>query len=122
MIIEIDLTSNEALYVQLKNRIIYGIATGALAEGDALPSVRKLSDDIGINMHTVNKAYSILREEGLVKVDRRGAFVSVDMNKRQDREKIKSDMLPVLARASCKGFTRNEIHSMIDEIYKEYEE
>lgn len=122
MIIEIDFNSDEALYMQLKNRIIYGIATGAFAEGDALPSVRKLSEDIGINMHTVNKAYSILRDEGLVKVNRRGAFVSVDMNRMEDMKKIKDEMLLVLARASCKGITRDEIHSLIDEIYEEYGE
>ena len=51
-------------------------------EGDALPSVRQLADEIGINMHTVNKAYNVLRQEGFVKVDRRkGAVIAVDVDK-----------------------------------------
>ena len=71
MTIEIDFNSDEALYIQLRNQIIYGIATQQYHEGDALPSVRQLADEIGINMHTVNKAYSVLRQEGLLRLDRR---------------------------------------------------
>ena len=63
MVIEIDFQSGEALYTQLMNQIILGIATSRLQEGDPLPSVRQLADTIGINMHTVNKAYSLLRQE-----------------------------------------------------------
>ena len=71
MYMKIDFNSDEALYVQLINQIIYGIATSQFQEGDNLPSVRELAEYIGINMHTVNKAYSILRQEGYIKLDRR---------------------------------------------------
>ena len=64
MMIEIDFSSDEAIYIQLTNQIIMGIATSRLQEGDTLPSVRQLADTVGINMHTVNKAYSLLRQEG----------------------------------------------------------
>lgn len=50
-------------------RSSWGLQTGELREGDALPSVRQLADHISINMHTVNKAYSVLRQEGFVKLD-----------------------------------------------------
>lgn len=62
--IQIDFNSDEAIYIQLRNQIILGIATSRIQEGDTLPSVRQLADNIGINMHTVNKAYSVLRQEG----------------------------------------------------------
>ena len=55
--IQIDFNSDEAIYIQLRNQIILGIATSRIQEGDTLPSVRQLADNIGINMHTVNKAY-----------------------------------------------------------------
>lgn len=55
MMIEIDFSSDEAIYIQLTNQIIMGIATSRLQEGDTLPSVRQLADTVGINMHTVNK-------------------------------------------------------------------
>ena len=71
MLIEIDFNSDEAIYIQLRNQIIMGIATSMIHEGDTLPSVRQLADNIGINMHTVNKAYNVLRQEGFLQLDRR---------------------------------------------------
>ena len=55
LLIEVDFNSDEALYVQLQNQIIVGIAMNAIQEGDTLPSVRRLAETIGINMHTVKK-------------------------------------------------------------------
>ena len=79
--IQIDFNSDEAIYIQLRNQIILGIATSRIQEGDTLPSVRQLADNIGINMHTVNKAYSVLRQEGLLSIDRRkGAVISMRIN------------------------------------------
>ena len=57
MIIEIDFNSDEALYMQLRNQIIMGIATSQFHEGDSLPSVRQLADTIGINMHKIGRAH-----------------------------------------------------------------
>lgn len=81
-LIQIDFDSDEAIYIQLRNQIILGIATSRLQEGDSLPSVRQLAEEIGINMHTVNKAYSLLRQEGLLTLDRRrGAVIQIDVDK-----------------------------------------
>lgn len=122
MYIEIDFNSDEALYLQLRNQIIIGIATAQFQEGDALPSVRQLADTIGINMHTVNKAYSVLRQEGFVKVDRRkGAVIAVDIDKMRAMEELKCEMQVILARSSCKRISREEVHALIDEIYEDYE-
>jgi DNA-binding transcriptional regulator YhcF (GntR family) len=78
MIIEIDFNSDEAIYVQLCNQIILGIATSQFREGEQLPSVRQLADTIGINMHTVNKAYAVLRDEGYVVMRGRSGAVIAD--------------------------------------------
>ncbi len=121
MLIEIDFNSDEALYLQLRNQIIMGIATMELREGDSLPSVRQLAETVGINMHTVNKAYTVLKQEGFVKVDRRrGAVIAVDLNKIKAMEVLKEDLLVALAKSSCKGITRAEVHALIDELYSEY--
>ncbi|MEZ3445151.1 MAG: GntR family transcriptional regulator [Lachnospiraceae bacterium] len=123
MYIEIDFNSDEALYLQLRNQIIIGIATSQFQEGDTLPSVRQLADTIGINMHTVNKAYSVLKQEGFVKVDRRkGAVIAIDIDKIQAKEDLKRDMQVLLAKSSCKQISREEVHALIDEIYEGYEE
>jgi len=122
MYIEIDFNSDEALYLQLRNQIIIGIATSQFQEGDALPSVRQLADTIGINMHTVNKAYTVLKQEGFVKVDRRkGAVIAIDIDKIQAMEDLKRDMQVLLARSSCKRISKEEVHTLIDEIYESYE-
>ena len=60
MVIKIDFQSEEALYMQLRNQIILGIATSVIQEGDSLPSVRQLAGDIGINMHTVSYTHLTL--------------------------------------------------------------
>lgn len=121
MVIEIDFQSGEALYTQLMNQIILGIATSRLQEGDPLPSVRQLADTIGINMHTVNKAYSLLRQEGFVSIDRRkGAVICLDVDKIRATEELKQNLKIALARGCCKNVTREEVHSLIDEILDEY--
>lgn len=121
MVIEIDFNSDEALYMQLHNQIILGIATSQFKEGDTLPSVRQLAEDIGINMHTVNKAYTVLKQEGFVKVDRRrGAVIAVDIDKLCAIKEMEKELRVVLAKGTCKNITREEVHALIDEIFEDY--
>ncbi len=121
MLLKIDFESDEALYVQLCNQIIMGIATEALREGDSLPSVRQLADEIGINMHTVNKAYAVLRQEGFLRLDRRrGAVVALDMNKLRALNEMKADLARILARGICKDVSRAEVHELVDQLYDEF--
>lgn len=121
-LIEIDFNSEEAIYMQLRNQIILGIATSRLRDGDTLPSVRQLAEVIGINMHTVNKAYSVLRQEGIVSIDRRrGAVICIDTNKLFAVEELRDDLRVALAKGRCKNITRTEAHQLVDEIYNDYE-
>ena len=122
MVIKIDFQSEEALYIQLRNQIILGIATSSIQEGDTLPSVRQLAEDIGINMHTVNKAYSVLKQEGFVTIDRRrGAIVSLDVEKMRAIEEMKKNLRVILAEGRCKDISCREVHQLVDEIFAEYE-
>ena len=121
MILEVDFNSEEALYIQLRNQIIVGIATNRLKEGESLPSVRQLAESIGINMHTVNKAYTVLKQEGFVKVDRRrGAVIAIDADRISDLEQMRESLRVILARASCRNISREEVHALIEESYEEY--
>ncbi len=122
MYLRIDFNSDEAIYIQLRNQIIYGIATSQLIEGENLPSVRDLAENIGINMHTVNKAYAILKQEGYLKLDRRrGAVVAIDINKLQAMEEMRDDLRVVLAKAFCKNISCEEAHEIVNEIFGEFE-
>lgn len=121
MLIEIDFNSEEAIYVQLQNQIIMGIAMNLIQEGDTLPSVRQLADTVGINMHTVNKAYSILKQEGFIQLDRRrGAVIAIDADKAQALMKMKGQLRVLLAKGCCKSITRDDVHALVDEIFDEY--
>ena len=122
MIIEVDFNSDEAIYIQLCNQIIMGIATSVIHEGDSLPSVRRLADTIGVNMHTVNKAYSVLKREGYISLDkRRGAVISLDIDKLEELQVMKRQLQIVLARGCCKNISRQEVHELVDEIFDDYE-
>ena len=122
MLREIDFNSEEAIYIQLRNQVILGIATANIHEGDSLPSVRQLAETIGVNMHTVNKAYNVLKQEGFITLDkRRGAVIALDENKIRAVEEMRQQLQIVLAKACCRAISREEIHELVDEILDEYE-
>ncbi|MDH6112043.1 GntR family transcriptional regulator [Kitasatospora sp. MAP12-15] len=79
MILSIDPSGQVPIYQQIRDRVVEAIAAGELAEGSPLPSTRQLAADLGINFHTANKAYDLLRQEGLLVLNRRsGAVVQRD--------------------------------------------
>ena len=122
MLIEIDFNSDEAIYMQVRNQIIVGIATSIIREGDSLPSVRQMAENVRINMHTVNKAYAVLKQEGFIQLDRRkGAVIAVNADKAKAVEDLKEQMRIQLAKARCKQISREEVHALVDEIFEEYE-
>ena len=117
MIIKIDFNSDEAIYMQITNQIIMGIAKRQICDGDQLPSIRNMADEIGINMHTV----TVLRQAGYVKLDRRrGAIVSVDVDKIEAIEEIRRELSVTLAKAGCMHISKEEIHELVDEIYNKH--
>lgn len=119
MVIEIDFNSDEALYIQLRNQIIMGIAKDMIKDGESLPSVRRMANELGVNMHTVNKAYALLRQDGYVKLDRRnGAVVSVSLENRSYHvETINSDMQMIVAQAICKNISLAEMQELVRDMY-----
>lgn len=122
MIVEIDFNSQEAIYIQLRNQIVVAIAQDKLKEGQSLPSVRQMADILGVNMHTVNKAYGILRQEGYLKLDRRkGAVISVEADKDAEMQALYEDMEMLVARAVCKGISRDEMIRLVQNMYDNFE-
>lgn len=76
MFIEILPNSDTPIYTQLMYQIKIGILKREWSFGDGLPSVRSLASELGINMHTVNKAYNLLTDEGVLVKNQKGYFVS----------------------------------------------
>ncbi|MBC2216085.1 GntR family transcriptional regulator [Listeria welshimeri] len=101
MLLAIDLQSEEPIYTQICNQIIEGMAKRELLPGDKLPSVRSLGADIGINFHTVNKAYQILKQEGLIQIHRqKGVVIHPDGVAKADElffKKLQTKLRPLIA-------------------------
>ena len=104
--------------------MIEGIARGELVGGETLPSVRQLAEDIGINLHTVNKAYNILKSEGYVTVDRRkGATVSEIPHPYEEdkQDELRESLYSILAQMHCKGITKETVDRWTGEDFKSFE-
>jgi GntR family transcriptional regulator len=79
MLLSIEPDGPVPIYQQIRDRIVEAIADGRLPVGSALPSTRQLAVDLGVNFHTVNKGYDLLRQEGLLRLGRKsGAVVCRD--------------------------------------------
>lgn len=123
MILRIDFDSEIPIYMQVKNQVIEGIAKGEIEKDEELPSVRALAEDIGINMHTVNKAYNILKEEGYIKIDRRkGAVVSLNLNNSNDKfkEDLNENLYYYMAECFNRGIEKDEIKKYIDKVFLDF--
>ncbi|WP_194189723.1 GntR family transcriptional regulator [Clostridium chrysemydis] len=121
MILELDTTSEIPIYQQIRNSIVIGIARGKLKEGDSLPSVRSLASSIGINLHTVNKAYNLLKDEGYLVVDRRnGAMVHLDFKGKEEKfmDSLKENIEISIAECIVRKVEEEEIIRIIKEKFK----
>jgi GntR family transcriptional regulator len=66
VLLSINEYNNRPIYQQLAGQVREQVSKGILKPGDTLPSVRELSDSLGVNMHTVRRAYLLLRDQGLI--------------------------------------------------------
>ena len=119
MILNFDFNSSVAIYQQLRNQIVVGIAEGKLKPGEQLPTIRALAEESGINMMTVSKAYQILKQEGYITTDRRsGARVAVS-----GRNEIPAATLEQLrlhlSELRLAGLTQEEILRICETLYEE---
>lgn len=111
MIIKINFSSETTIYTQLKNQIIEGIATGKLRREESLPSIRQLAGDIGVNMHTVNKAYSQLKAEGYILIHKRkGVIVNADQIRKNEKYKalLEEKIRPIISESVCHGLNKED--------------
>lgn len=123
MFIKIEMESDIPIYTQLANGLIEGIANGVLKSGASLPSVRSLAADLGVNMHTVNKAYHELEKKNLVNIiPKSGAVVKVPQQSEENRVRIEDTLRPVIAEALAVGLSENAIQSMISELITHFKE
>ncbi|MGC8620118.1 MAG: GntR family transcriptional regulator [Thermoplasmata archaeon] len=118
MFIKIELNSDTPIYMQIYDEIVKAIASGDLKEGTVLPSARKLAANLGINFHTVNKAYNLLREHGFLLLNRKKEFVVQRSRDEKFMEKLMDQELKLFEEAIAKGFTEKEILNMLQNVLK----
>lgn len=121
MIIELDLGSETPIYEQLIHVIVEGIATKELKLGEPMPSVRALAADIGINMHTVNKAYKLLKNEGFLLIHRqKGVVVNPDQPDVNEtyKKKMTDSLRNMIAEAICRGISEEDFREYTTSIFQ----
>ena len=117
MIISINEMSEIPIYQQIRNQIVQGISDGRLSPGEQLPTVRGLAEEIGINSMTVNKAYSLLKQEGYIFADRRsGARVRKEFAVTKElSEKSKELLQQIISEAKVSGMTKKEFFEICEQ-------
>ena len=120
MILKMDMTSAVPIYVQLRNQIVMGIGRGELVKGQGLPTVRQMAQELGVNMMTVTKAYTLLRNEGFIEIDRRhGAKISpVTQPDAKFREKLEHELELLIAESQIKGIPGEDFAQLCEKLYK----
>lgn len=122
--IKLDFESKEPIYTQLVQQIITSIAKKELLPGERLPSVRSLAADIGINLHTVNKAYQHLRQGGFILIHRqRGVVINPDGTPQADKtykEELINKVHPFIAESICRGMSEKDFLQLCSQIFAEF--
>ena len=119
MLLHLDFSLEVPIYQQIRNEIVRGIADGRLKPGTQMPSIRTLAETLGVNMMTVSKAYSLLRQEGYITADRRGGtVVSGSPGAGALSEKYAAALKVIAAEARLAGLDEEEFASLCRQAYK----
>ena len=122
MLLRLDFRSEVPIYQQIRNQIVLGIAGGQLRDGERLPTVRALAEEIGVNMMTVSKAYQLLKQEGYLQTDRRsGAVVQVRSGRGEPPAETVEGLRLRLSELRLAGLSREEILALCEKLSGEEE-
>ncbi|SMC98786.1 GntR family transcriptional regulator [Lentzea albidocapillata] len=126
MLLTIDLDSDAPIYQQIRDRVVEAVATGTLKAGDPLPSTRQLGVDLGINFHTVSKAYDLLRQEGVIRINRKsGAVVRRDHGSGPPdagfADAWQARLRTLLAEATTQGLSRDDVLGRSQDVLNGFE-
>jgi GntR family transcriptional regulator len=118
MFFKVNPTSAQPLYLQLMQQIRHGVESGALREGDQLPGIRTLAEELVVSPNTIAKAYSELEHEGVLELRQgSGAFISVSQRARslaKDIQAANESVTELVERLRQRGFLDEEISRMFE--------
>lgn len=119
MLIEINPHDETPIYMQLIYQIKKNIVLYPNSIEKELPSVRSLASDLGINMHTVNKSYNLLVEQGVLVKGKRG-YIIQDHTALEQHPKVKKEFIDKLTQlqidAAIYGVSDEMIHEWMEQI------
>lgn len=121
---EIDRASAAPVYVQLQEQIRLLVHRGALKPGDAMPTVRALAVELGINANTVTRVYRQLQDQGLLRLERGvGTFVAQPEDApsiaERDYQRIARRARELVDLSRSVGLTSRELTQLIGSTWKE---
>lgn len=124
MILNLDFNSDIPIYTQIREEIIKSIANGDLKVNESLPSVRNMAQEIGVNLHTVNKSYNLLKDEGYINIDRRKGGIVKNLplpNNKLSDDKIKSMLDILVAQSYLTGMSHEDFIDYSNKLFNKYE-
>lgn len=111
MLLRVDPGSSVPLYEQIAAALRRDIANGALAAGERLPTARDVANSLGVNLHTVLRAYQDLRDEGLIDMRRgRGAVVAAGGG---SATQITAEIAALVTKARAAGVSDETVLSLV---------
>lgn len=120
MLLHLDFHSDIPIYLQIRNQIVLGIAEGKLPPGEKLPTIRALSEECGINMMTVSKAYQTLKQEGYIHTDRRsGAVIAPTASAPELRPETIAGLKLHLSELRLAGMNKSEMLQLCESLFEE---
>jgi GntR family transcriptional regulator len=115
--------SDKPLYQQIKEQIKDAILTNELVEGEMLPSIRNLANDLRVSVLTIRRVYDELETEGFVTSQAgRGTFVAsgnIELLRESKRHLVEQKMQEMIKTAKSLSISKEELNAMMDILFEE---
>ncbi|NMP24329.1 GntR family transcriptional regulator [Sulfobacillus harzensis] len=117
MFVVVDWEDRRPAYLQIRDQVVEGIAQGGLKPGDRLPSVRRLASQLGLNLHTVHKAFELLQQEEFIRLTPRSGAVVCPRTLASDETAatLYNQIRPLLAEHWVRGL---DTHAIMDVVQR----
>ncbi|MEM0155493.1 MAG: GntR family transcriptional regulator [Thermoplasmataceae archaeon] len=118
--ISVDHNSRDPAYKQIYDQIVSHVFTGKLQTGDAIPPSREMASTLDVNFHTVNKAYRLLRDNGVISLSRNRRYIISSGNRDENAESsLRTRQRELINDAIARGFGEDDIVEIVREILME---
>jgi GntR family transcriptional regulator len=118
MIFRVSASSGQPIYLQLMEQVRHAIETGVLQDGDQMPGIRTLAEELVVSHNTVAKAYTELQHEGLLELRHgAGAYISAKKSiktRAEPMQRAQAKVAEVISELRGKGFSGEEIRRLFE--------